>query len=68
MLVEHITAPGDLTILVERDRYQKKRAFASVGIWTTDTKFTSYLSNRSQLGSEPLGHCLGVDINGQRLA
>ncbi|MGY1994312.1 hypothetical protein [Mycolicibacterium fortuitum] len=48
-LVEHFTAQtlgaGDLTILVERDRYQKKRAFASVGIWTTDTKFTSYLSN-----------------------
>ncbi|WP_441964559.1 hypothetical protein [Mycolicibacterium houstonense] len=46
-LVEHFTAQtlgaGDLTILVERDRYLKKRSFASVGIWTTDAKFQSYL-------------------------
>jgi hypothetical protein len=33
---------GDLTILVERDRYAKARSFAAVDIWTTDDKFNAY--------------------------
>jgi hypothetical protein len=45
-LLDHFTAQtlgaGDLTILVERDRYAKKRSFASVGIWTTDAKLNAY--------------------------
>jgi len=48
-LLDHFTAQtlgaGDLTILVERDRYAKKRSFASVGIWTTDAKLGAYLAN-----------------------
>ncbi|WP_083743441.1 hypothetical protein [Mycobacterium rhizamassiliense] len=33
---------GDLTILVERDRYARTRSFAAVDIWTTDGKFNAY--------------------------
>jgi hypothetical protein len=48
-MIDHFTAQtlgaGDLTILVERERYMKRRSFASVGIWTTDTKLSAYLSD-----------------------
>lgn len=45
-LVQHFTAnllsAGDLTILVERDRFAQKRSFDSVEIWTLDENLDSY--------------------------
>lgn len=45
-LIEHFTAKtlgaGDLTILVERDRYAATRSFDTVEIWTTDAGLSAY--------------------------
>lgn len=45
-LIEHFTAKslgaGDLTILVERDRYAARRSFDTVEIWTTDGALSAY--------------------------
>lgn len=45
-LVQHFTnnslSAGDLTILVERDRFAAKRSFDSVEVWTLDENLDSY--------------------------
>lgn len=45
-LIDHFTAKtlgaGDLTILVERDRYAASRSFHTVEIWTIDAKLAAY--------------------------